>query len=106
MVLLEYVSFVLVQSRFAALRQLAGVIWEYDTPYAGGILRVVQVSGPDTRPSGSILNTLNRIAPNHSIPTESHVLCVTFDGCVSEAGKGERDFLLTAFFCCYRYHGT
>lgn len=73
-----------------------GVIWEYGTLYAGGILRVVQVSGPDNGSSGNVLQTLNGIAPNHSIPTESHVLCVTLDSCVPEARIGKRDFLLTA----------
>lgn len=102
----EYVGFVLVQSSFAALRQLAGVIWEYGILYAGGILRVVRVSGPDNRPSGNVLKTLNRIAPNHSIPAENHVLCLTFDSCVPEAGESERLSVDCPCFCCYRYHGT
>ena len=105
--LIECAGFVLVQSSFASLRQLAGVTWEHGTLYSRGILRAVQVLGPDHRPSGNVLNTMNRIAPNHSIPTESHVLCFTFDSCVPEAGEGEGDFLLTSpCFCCYRYHGA
>lgn len=43
----EYVWFVLDQSSFTALRQIAGVIWEDETLYAGGLLKAV---GPDNRP--------------------------------------------------------
>lgn len=46
----EYVEFVRVQGSFAVSRQIAGVIWEGDTLYAGGSLRAVQVVGPGNRP--------------------------------------------------------